>query len=128
VNLLTIPQAAERLNCSWPYVYDLIAAKKLRRFNISAKPGSTKTRVAEADVAALARAAQPTTSAPQGLALMPAQVAARIGCSRTHIYDLIKAQKLRVADASAKNGRSITRIAAADVDAYIAAAEMPVAS
>lgn len=128
MNLLTIPQAAERLNCSWPYIYDLIAARKLRRFNISAKPGATKTRVAEADVAALAKAAQSPAADPQGLALMPAQVAARIGCSRPHIYDLIKAKKLPVADVSAKNGRSITRIAAADVDAFIAAAEMPVAS
>lgn len=50
MNLLTLQQAADRIGCSRPHVYDLIAAGKLRRFNISAKPGATKTRVADEDV------------------------------------------------------------------------------
>ncbi|SNR32713.1 helix-turn-helix transcriptional regulator [Blastococcus mobilis] len=50
LRLLTIPQAAARLGCSRPHVYDLIAAGKLRRYNISAKPGSTKTRVSDEDI------------------------------------------------------------------------------
>lgn len=50
MNLLTPQQAAERLNCSRVHVYDLVAAGKLRRFNISAKPGATKLRIADTDL------------------------------------------------------------------------------
>lgn len=58
MNLLTIPEAAKRLGVSRPHVYDLIAAGKLRRFNVSAKPGATKTRVADTDVDAYIAAAE----------------------------------------------------------------------
>lgn len=50
MNLLTPQQAADRLGCSRVHIYDLIAAKKLRRFNISAKSGATKTRVSDTDL------------------------------------------------------------------------------
>lgn len=64
MNLLTIPQAAERLGVSRTHVYDLIAAGHLRRFNVSAKPGSTKTRVADTDVDAyIANAEMPLPAA-----------------------------------------------------------------
>lgn len=56
--LLTPQQAADRIGCSRPHVYDLIAVGKLRRFNISAKTGSTKTRVADTDVDAFIAAAE----------------------------------------------------------------------
>jgi excisionase family DNA binding protein len=58
VNLLTIPQAARRLGCSRTHIYDLIAAGRLRRFNVSAKTGATKTRVADTDVDAYIAAAE----------------------------------------------------------------------
>jgi excisionase family DNA binding protein len=60
--------------------------------------------------------------------LTPAEAAMRLGVSRTHIYGLVAARKLRRFNASAKPGSPRTRIADADTDAYIAAAEMPVPS
>lgn len=57
--------------------------------------------------------------------LTPAQAAARLGVSRTHVYDLVAAGKLRRFNVSAKNGATKTRVADSDVDAFIAAAEMP---
>jgi excisionase family DNA binding protein len=66
-----------------------------------------------------------TTTRPVNL-LTPAQAAERLGCSRVHIYDLIAAGKLRRFNVSAKTGSTKTRVLDTDVDAYIAAAEMPV--
>jgi excisionase family DNA binding protein len=60
--------------------------------------------------------------------LTPAQAAGRLGVSRTHIYDLVAAGKLRRFNVSAKPGATKLRVADVDIDAYIAAAEIPVAS
>jgi excisionase family DNA binding protein len=66
---------------------------------------------------------------PPGVNLLPPQKAAdRIGCSRTHVYDLVAAGKLRRFNVSAKEGATKLRVADVDVDAYIRSAEMPVAS
>lgn len=56
------------------------------------------------------------------------EAADRIGCSRTHIYDLIAAGKLRRFHISAKTGarKPKTRVADVDVDAFIQAAEAPI--
>jgi excisionase family DNA binding protein len=67
----------------------------------------------------------PTKTPGQNL-LTPAEAAKRLGVSRTHIYDLLAAGKLRRFNVSAKTGATKTRVADADIDAYIAAAEMPV--
>lgn len=48
MNLISIPEAADRLNCSRSHVYNLIAAGKLTRYNI-ALIGS-KIRVSDEDV------------------------------------------------------------------------------
>jgi excisionase family DNA binding protein len=48
-DLLTIPAVAERLSCSRPHVYDLLAAGELVRRNISAT-GRSKARVTAASV------------------------------------------------------------------------------
>jgi predicted DNA-binding transcriptional regulator AlpA len=48
--LLSPQQAAERLGCSRTHTYDL--AHLLCRHNVSAKPGSTKTRFCEAGIEA----------------------------------------------------------------------------
>ena len=58
MNLLTPAQAAARLGVSRTHIYDLVAAGKLRRFNVSAKPGATKLRVADVDVDAYIRSAE----------------------------------------------------------------------
>ena len=125
MNLLTIDEAAERLGCSDTHVYALIATKKLRRFNVSAKAdeGATKTRVADVDVQKLADAA-----AEYSTSLSYTDAAKRLGCSRPHIYDLVRLGKLRSSDFVTAAGTTRARITAADLDAYIAAAEMPVAS
>lgn len=49
MKLLTIPEAAERIRCSRGHVYNLLAAGKLRRYDISLGPRPT-TRVADTDV------------------------------------------------------------------------------
>ena len=53
VQLLTIPEAGERLRCSESHVYRLIAVGKLRAIDV-AQPGARKpkTRISEADLAA----------------------------------------------------------------------------
>jgi excisionase family DNA binding protein len=53
VQLLTIPEAGERLRCSESHVYRLIAVGKIRAIDV-AQPGSRKpkTRVSESDLAA----------------------------------------------------------------------------
>jgi excisionase family DNA binding protein len=48
VNLITVPEAAKRLACSRSHVYDLVAAGKLRRYNVSLK--GTKLRLSDEDV------------------------------------------------------------------------------
>lgn len=65
MNLLTLPQAAKRLGCSRTHIYSLIAAGQLRRFDISATPGATKTRVSDEDVSAyIERCQRPVAVAP----------------------------------------------------------------
>jgi excisionase family DNA binding protein len=59
--------------------------------------------------------------------LTPEEAGKRLGCSRPHVYDLVAAGKLRRFNASAKPGATKLRVADTDVDAFIAAAEMPVA-
>lgn len=51
--LLTIPEAGERLRCSESHVYRLIAVGKLRAIDV-AQPGARKpkTRISEHDLAA----------------------------------------------------------------------------
>lgn len=48
MNLLSVPEAAERLHCSRSHIYNLITAGKLTRYNI-ALTGS-KVRVSDEDV------------------------------------------------------------------------------
>lgn len=48
VNLITVPQAAERISCSRSHVYNLVAAGKLQRFDIGLT--GTKLRLSEDDV------------------------------------------------------------------------------
>ena len=43
VRLLTVAEAAERLGCSKPHIYRLIAANALKAVDISA-PGSTRSK------------------------------------------------------------------------------------
>lgn len=52
VQLLTIPETAERLRCSENHVYALIAAGRIRAVDV-ARPGSRqpKTRVSESALA-----------------------------------------------------------------------------
>jgi len=61
--LLTIPEAADRLRCSPNHVYRLIAAGKLRAIDV-AQPGArrAKTRVTEHDVAEYIQAGLRTAS------------------------------------------------------------------
>jgi excisionase family DNA binding protein len=47
------------------------------------------------------------------------QAADALGCSRTHIYDLVAAGELTPVNISAVRGGSKTRIDAADIDAFI---------
>ena len=49
VKLISVPAAAERIGCSRSHVYNLIAAGRLKPYDISLK-GRSKTRLAEADV------------------------------------------------------------------------------
>lgn len=49
------------------------------------------------------------------------QAAARLACSRAHIYRLIAAGKLRAVDIRAEGKRSKTRIREEDLDAFIEA-------
>jgi excisionase family DNA binding protein len=58
LTLIDIPTAAKRIGCSRPHIYDLIAAGKLRRFNISATAKGSKTRVADEDVTAFIQASE----------------------------------------------------------------------
>lgn len=53
IQLLTIPEAADRLRCSDSHIYRLIAAGKIRPTDVS-RPGArrAKTRVSESDLAA----------------------------------------------------------------------------
>ncbi len=51
------------------------------------------------------------------------EAAERIGCSRSHIYNLIAAKQLTPYDISLK-GRSKTRLSEADVDRYIEQAQV----
>jgi excisionase family DNA binding protein len=48
VDLLTVPQAAERLNCSRAHIYNLVAVGKLKRFDIALK--GSKVRLSADDV------------------------------------------------------------------------------
>ena len=64
MNLLTLPEAGRRLGCSRGHVYDLIAAGHLRRFDISANPKATKTRVSDDDVTAYIERCQRPVAAP----------------------------------------------------------------
>lgn len=48
MNLISVPEAAERLQCSRSHIYNLIAAGRLRRYNI-ALTGS-KVRLSDEDV------------------------------------------------------------------------------
>lgn len=52
------------------------------------------------------------------------EAAARIGCSRSHIYNLIAAEKLARYDISLR-GRSKVRLSDVDVDRYIAESAVP---
>lgn len=49
VKLISVPAAAERIGCSRSHVYNLIAAGRLKPYDISLK-GRSKTRLAEEDV------------------------------------------------------------------------------
>lgn len=53
------------------------------------------------------------------------QAAARLGCSRSHVYDLVKMGALRRYNISAR-GKSKVRLDDEDVDRYIREAEQPV--
>jgi excisionase family DNA binding protein len=48
VDLLTVPQAAERIGCSRAHIYNLVAAGKLKRFDIAIK--GSKVRLSADDV------------------------------------------------------------------------------
>lgn len=54
------------------------------------------------------------------------QAAEALGCSRTHIYDLIAAGELTPVNISAVRGGSKTRIDADDIDAFIERRKRPV--
>lgn len=54
--LLSIPNAAARLDCSASHVYNLIAAGKLRAVEIKATGKRPKTRVREEDLEAFIEA------------------------------------------------------------------------
>ena len=54
--LLTLPQAGERLGCSRTHIYRLIAAGKLRAVEIKALGKRPKTRVREEDLEAFIEA------------------------------------------------------------------------
>ena len=47
--LISVPEAAERIGCSRSHIYNVIAAGKLKPYDISLR-GRSKTRLAEADV------------------------------------------------------------------------------
>lgn len=49
MNLISVTEAAKRIGCSRGHVYDLITAKKLRRYDIGLK--ASKTRLSDEDVA-----------------------------------------------------------------------------
>lgn len=48
MKLISVPDAATRIGCSRSHVYNLLAAGKLRRYDIALK--GTKTRLSEEDV------------------------------------------------------------------------------
>lgn len=127
MNLLDIDEAATRIGCSDAHVYSLVAAGKLRRFNISAVPGATKTRVADADVEAFMGLPLSVGTTERVQVLTYAQVGERLGCSRTHVYDLRKkAKKLHGFNMSAAHNGTAIRFTSTEVDAFIAASEEPV--
>jgi len=58
MNLLSLPQAAERIGCSPSHVRNLVYSGKLQRYNIALK--GSKLRVSDEDVDRyIAEAAQP---------------------------------------------------------------------
>ena len=48
MKLLSMAQAAERIGCSRGHIYNLVAAGKLKRYDIGLK--GTKTRVSDEDI------------------------------------------------------------------------------
>lgn len=54
------------------------------------------------------------------------EAATRIGCSRSHVYNLVAAGLLTPHDISIKGARSKTRLTDADVDSYIQSTRRPV--
>ena len=56
--------------------------------------------------------------------LSPKAASDRIGCSRAHIYNLVRDRRLRRYYIGA-DGKSVLRVAEEDVERYIAEAECP---
>lgn len=48
MKLISVPQAAAKIGCSRSHIYNLIAAGKLRRYDIALR--GTKVRLSEEDV------------------------------------------------------------------------------
>lgn len=61
-----------------------------------------------------------TPPTPTQLLTLP-QAGARLGCSRTHVYRLIAAGKLRAVEIKAAGTRPKTRVRESDLEAFIEA-------